>query len=108
LQDCKPAIATISLFNILSYWNDWYLPLLFITDEKKYTLQYLLYRVEKSIQYLSTSSQSAGNVSGALANIPSQSSRMAMAIIAIGPIIFAYPFFQKYFVQGLTIGAVKG
>lgn len=104
----KPAIATISLFNILNYWNDWYLPLLFITDEKKFTLQYLLYRVEKSIQYLSSSSQNLGNVSEILSKIPSQSSRMAMAIIAIGPIIFAYPFFQKYFVQGLTIGAVKG
>lgn len=104
----KPVIATVSLFNILSYWNDWYLPLLFITDEKKYTLQYLLYKVESSIQYLSNSSQNFGNVSEILSKIPSQSARMAMAIVAIGPIIFAYPFFQKYFVEGLTIGSVKG
>jgi putative aldouronate transport system permease protein len=104
----KPALATIGLFNVLYYWNDWYAPLLFITDEKLFNLQYMLYRIDRSITYLVSQSNSLGNVSELLANIPSQTARMAMAIIAIGPIILAYPFFQRYFVAGLTVGSVKG
>ncbi len=104
----KPSLATIGLFNVLFYWNDWYSPLLFITDEKLFNLQYMMYRVDRSITYLVSQSNTLGNVSELLSNIPSQTARMAMAIIAIGPIIFAYPFFQKYFVAGLTVGSVKG
>ncbi|GAU77302.1 carbohydrate ABC transporter permease [Fusibacter sp. 3D3] len=104
----KPALATIGLFNVLFYWNDWYSPLLFITDEKLFNLQYLMYRVDRSITYLVSQSNSLGNVSQLLSNIPSQTARMAMAIIAIGPIIFAYQYFQKYFIAGLTIGGIKG
>lgn len=103
----KPSLATIGLFNVLFYWNDWYSPLLFITNEKLYNLQYLLYRINQSITYLTSQSNSLGNVSELLANIPSQTARMAMAIIVIGPIILAYPFFQKYFVEGLTVGSIK-
>ncbi len=104
----KPALATIGLFNVLFYWNDWYSPLLFITDEKLFNLQYMMYRVDQSITYLVSQSNSLGNVSELLANIPSQTARMAMAIIAIGPIIFAYQYFQQYFIAGLTIGSIKG
>ncbi len=104
----KPALATIGLFNVLFYWNDWYSPLLFITDERLFNLQYLMYRVDRSITYLVSQSNTLGNVSELLANIPSQTARMAMAIIAIGPIIFAYQYFQKYFIAGLTIGGIKG
>jgi putative aldouronate transport system permease protein len=103
----KPSLATIGLFNVLCYWNDWYAPLLFITDEKLYNLQYLLYRINQSITYITSQSNSLGNVSEILANIPSQTARMAMAIIVIGPIVLAYPFFQKYFVEGLTVGSIK-
>ncbi len=103
----KPSLATIGLFNVLYYWNDWYTPLLFIKNENLYNLQYMLYRINQSITYLTSQSNSLGNVSEILANIPSQSARMAMAIIAIGPIILAYPFFQKYFVEGLTVGSIK-
>lgn len=104
----KPALATIGLFNVLFYWNDWYSPLLFITDERLYNLQYMMYRVDRSITYLVSQSNTLGNVSELLANIPSQTARMAMAIIAIGPIIFAYQYFQKYFIAGLTLGGIKG
>lgn len=104
----KPVIATILLFNTLHYWNDWYLPLVFITDEKKFTLQYLLYKVEKNLEFLVNANNISSDAAAMLANVPSETSRMAIAVIAIGPIVFAYPFFQKYFVQGLTIGAVKG
>lgn len=104
----KPSLATIGLFNVLTYWNDWYSPLLFINKESLFNLQFLMYRIEQNIIYLSSNAGSMTNASQLMANIPSETSRMAMAIIAIGPIIFAYPFFQKYFVEGLTIGSVKG
>ena len=104
----KPVLATIGLFNILTYWNDWYAPLLFINNEKLFNLQYLMYRVDKAIIYLSTNAGSINNATQIMANLPTQTARMAMAVIAIGPIILAYPFFQKYFVEGLTIGSIKG
>jgi putative aldouronate transport system permease protein len=104
----KPVLATIGLFNTLTYWNDWYAPLLFINNEKLFSLQYLMYRVDKAIMYLSNNAGSINNATQIMANLPSQTARMAMAVIAIGPIILAYPFFQKYFVEGLTIGSIKG
>lgn len=104
----KPALATIGLFNVLTYWNDWYAPLLFINNEKLFNLQYLMYRVDKAILYLSNNAGSINNATQIMANLPSQTARMAMAVIGIGPIILAYPFFQKYFVEGLTIGSLKG
>jgi putative aldouronate transport system permease protein len=105
----KPVIATIALFSFLGYWNDWYLCLLYITDPSLYNLQYSMYQALLSLQFLTSSLASAsGNASSALANVPGETLRMAMAIIGVGPIIFAYPFFQRYFIKGLTIGAVKG
>jgi putative aldouronate transport system permease protein len=104
----KPALATIGLFNVLTYWNDWYAPLLFINNEKLFNLQYLMYRVDKAIMYLSNNASSINNATQIMTNLPSQTARMAMAVVAIGPIILAYPFFQKYFVEGLTIGSIKG
>lgn len=103
---CKAGLATIGLFCILGYWNDWYLPLLFITDKKVYNIQFLMYQTLSNIQFLSTTT--IGNASDIAASLPSESARMAVAVLSIGPIIFAYPFFQGYFVKGLTIGAVKG
>lgn len=105
----KPVIATIALFSCLNYWNDWYLCLLFINDPKYYNLQYSMYQALRSLQFLTSSLASTSvNTSSSLANVPGETLRMAMAIIGIGPIVFAYPFFQKYFIKGLTIGAVKG
>ncbi len=104
----KPVLATIGLFNVLTYWNDWYAPLLFINNEKLFNLQYLMYRVDKAILYLSNNAGSINNATQIMANLPSQTARMAMAVIGIGPIILSYPFFQKYFVEGLTIGSLKG
>ena len=104
---CRAWLATIGLFCTLNYWNDWYLPLIFVNDPKKYNIQYLMYQYLLSIQFLSSSS-SFSQSSLAFRDLPSESARMAVAVLSIGPIIFAYPFFQKYFVKGLTIGAVKG
>ncbi|MDQ0878519.1 putative aldouronate transport system permease protein [Paenibacillus sp. V4I3] len=105
-----PVLATIGLFNTLNYWNDWFLSLIFITKGNGISLQYLMYKTLLNIQYLTTNENAASQLSkmGAVVNLPSQTLRMAMAVVGIGPIIFAYPFFQKYFVKGLTIGAVKG
>jgi len=102
---CKAGLATIGLFCTLNYWNDYYLPLVFVTDAKLYNIQYYLYKLLMSIQFLSSGTP---NIDINQKDMPSEGARMAIAVISIGPIVLAYPFFQKYFVKGLTIGAVKG
>jgi putative aldouronate transport system permease protein len=105
---CRAGLATIGLFCTLNYWNDYFLPLVFITDAKMYNIQYLMWQTLISIQYLLSGSAQFSEASKVLADLPSEGARMAVAVLSIGPIILAYPFFQKYFVKGLTIGAVKG
>jgi len=104
----KAGLATIALFQTLAFWNDWYLPLMLIDNSKLYNLQYILYKTLNAIQYLAQASNITGGSAAILAKLPSETARMAMCVLAIGPIILAYPFFQKYFVKGLTVGAVKG
>ena len=101
----KPVVATISLFTALYYWNDWYNSMLFITNDKLFMLQFYLYKLIGSAQGLQVAAEKAGVY---IENPPIQSTKMAMTLIVIGPIMFLYPFVQKYFVKGLTIGAVKG
>ena len=101
----KAGLATIGLFIALEYWNDWYNAMLYINKKEMYPLQYLLYNMITAAQALSRISARSGI---AVSELPSQSLRMAMAVIATGPIILLYPFVQKYFVKGITIGAVKG
>lgn len=105
---CRAGLATIGLFCTLNYWNDWYLPLVYVSEQKLYNIQFLMYQTLTAIQFLTNSSVSFSESTKTLADLPSESARMAIAVLSIGPIIFAYPFFQKYFVKGLTIGAVKG
>lgn len=81
---------------------------MFVTEPRLYNIQYLMYQTLNSIQYLVSGSAQFSESAKVLADLPSESARMAIAVLSIGPIIFAYPFFQKYFVKGLTIGAVKG
>jgi putative aldouronate transport system permease protein len=102
-----PVLATIGLFVTIAYWNDWFNSLVFINDYKYYSLQYLLNKILLNIQFLAQNTQN-NNASQLMAQLPTETVRMAMAIIGVGPIIFAYPFFQKYIIKGLTIGAVKG
>ncbi len=103
----KPGLATVALFILLRYWNDWWLAMLFIEKEVLVPLQYMLYRMMKNIEFLtnSTNQMPAGLQVAAL---PKESARMAMAVLAAGPMLLIFPFFQKYFVKGLTVGAVKG
>jgi len=107
LKLSTPALATIGLFSTIYYWNDWFNAMMFITDIKMMPLQFLLYRIQTTMEVLIQLSSSTGQVL-TVADLPSQSVRMAMCVITMGPIILAYPFFQKYFVKGLTIGAIKG
>lgn len=98
----KPALATVGLFFILRYWNDWFLALLFIDIDTLYPLQYLLYVLMQNINFLASNPQTTG------VPIPSQSARMALAVLAFGPALFSFLLLQKYFVRGITIGGLKG
>ncbi|TFE28601.1 carbohydrate ABC transporter permease [Cohnella luojiensis] len=100
-----PGLATIGLFLALAYWNEWFLPNIFITTESKYPLQFLLYRILASAAVLNTNI--AGNLSPDF-KPPTETLKMAVAIVVTGPIVFLYPFVQRFFIKGLTIGAVKG
>nr|WP_249413024.1 carbohydrate ABC transporter permease [Paenibacillus antibioticophila] len=102
----KPALATIGLFIALAYWNDWYNALLFISNSDLMPLQYYLYRLLGNMDGMRKAMMESGAVVNF--NIPTESLKMAMTVVATGPILLAYPFIQRYFVQGLTIGAVKG
>lgn len=101
----KSGMATIGLFLALGYWNDWYNAMLYMNDEKKYPLQYMLYSLMQKTQAMSAIASQA-NIQ--MADMPSNSLKLAMAVVATGPIILVYPFVQKYFVKGVTVGSVKG
>ncbi len=101
----KPLLATLGLFSALAYWNDWYNCMLYITNENMFTLQYYLQRMLGSAEAMRIVAEKSGI---ALPSVPLESMKMAMTVIATGPIVLLYPFVQRYFVKGLTIGAVKG
>jgi len=103
----KPALATVGLFITLNYWNDWWLPLLYIDNEALIPLPALLSRMMMNITYLTTQMTNSF-IQIDISNIPKESARMAMALLAAGPMLFVFPFFQKYFVRGLTAGSLKG
>ncbi len=103
----KPVVATISLFTGLCYWNDWTNGLYYVDKAKFYSIQLLLLKIMNNIQALKTNSSAAMLGTGAV-ELPGTSVRMAMAFIGILPILIIYPFVQKYLVEGVVIGAVKG
>lgn len=102
----KAAFATIGLFTAFTYWNDWWLSMLYINDSKLTSLQYYLYRIMNNIEFLRSSM--ATGISVDMTQMPSETARMALCIVAIGPMLIIFPFFQKYFVKGITVGSVKG
>jgi len=106
----RPALATVGLFIALAYWNDWYNAMLYIDDSSKYPLQYFLYEKVNGIEaYKKMISNSAVNSAVITSmSLPTQTLKMALTIVVTGPIVLAFPIVQKYFVQGITIGAVKG
>lgn len=99
-----PILATVALFLALAYWNDWYLASLYITDADMWPLQYRLYNILNAASKIAQAG--AENFTNKI--LPTETQKLANAVVATGPIIFLYPFLQKYFVQGITIGAVKG
>lgn len=106
LKLALPGIATVGLFLSLQYWNDWFSSAMFINTPAKYQLQFYLYNLMNTMQAMRDLAIGTGiSFEG---EMPNESGRMAMAIIVTGPIVFLYPFVQRYFVKGLTIGAVKG
>ncbi len=105
----KPVIAAVALFMFLGKWNDWFTSMMYITDDKLIGLQYLLQRIMSNIQLLQSSSgMAASSQLRDVSDIPAETVRMAMAVIVAGPALVVFPFFQKYFVKGMTVGAVKG
>ncbi|HAP8969865.1 TPA: carbohydrate ABC transporter permease [Enterococcus faecium] len=103
-----PGVATIGLFSSLGYWNDWFNALLYIDTNKLIPLQYLLMKIQNSMEFLANNNDITLTQQQAIQNsLPQESTRMAMVVVATLPIAIVYPFFQKYFVQGLTIGGVK-
>ena len=100
----QPIIVTIALFAGLQYWNDWVNGLYYISDDRFYSIQVLLNRMLSDVQYL----MSSGSLNSSVGKLPSTGIKMAIAVIGAVPVLIVYPFFQKYFIKGITIGAVKG
>lgn len=103
----KPVMATIGMFAAFGYWNDWFQASLYLDDKRLQTLQSLLNNVQKSIEYMANNPYGGLSMQQYKASMPTESVRMAIAIVIIVPIALTYPFFQKYFISGLTIGSVK-
>ena len=104
----KPVLATIGLFLTFGYWNDWFQSSLYISRTELVSLQALLNNMMKSLDYIANNPSAGLSLQQYRNSMPSESVRMAIAIVIVIPIACAYPFFQKYFISGLTIGAVKG
>ena len=100
-----PGLATVGLFQALGYWNDWYRSSMFSTSSRTWSLQFYLYDLVNSTQAMRQMAQYA-NIN--TADLPTQSVKLAMSVVATGPILILYPFVQRYFVSGITVGAVKG
>lgn len=102
-----PGLATVALFAAIGIWNNFYNCLLLVDEAKYYSLQFTIYTTLNNIRFLLENAEKMPGIVN-LSELPSETFRMAMAVVTVGPIIFAYPFFQRYFIRGLTIGAVKG
>lgn len=102
----KPAIATVGLFLLLQYWNDWWLSMLFINHEELFSLQYLLVRILQNIEFLSQNLSKLVSSMSTMKN-PALTARFAMCVLAAGPMLFIFMFFQKYFARGIIVGSIK-
>lgn len=104
----KPVLATIGLFLAFGYWNDWYQSLLYIKSEELQSLQAMLNSMQKDLEFLTKNPTAGLSQHDMIMSMPQESVRMAIAFVVAVPIACIYPFFQKYFISGLTVGAVKG
>lgn len=103
-----PALATLGLLISFTYWNEWFNGMLYIDDPNKVPLQLLLVRTLKSIEFLTSNSEFTQQLGIDLSSFPNNSARMAIAVLAGGPMLVIFPFFQRFFVKGLTVGSLKG
>lgn len=104
----KSVLATVTLLTFLGKWNDWFTSMMYIDEERLFSLQYLLQKIMNNIKLIQQQSEMGLGMLAETKDIPSESARMAMAIVVAGPALVIFPFFQKYFVKGMTVGAVKG
>ncbi|WP_127587760.1 carbohydrate ABC transporter permease [Paenibacillus koleovorans] len=104
----KPALATLGLFISFNYWNSWFGAMIYINKESLVPIQLLLVRMMENLEFLATNQEFLSQVTTSVQNFPNVSARMAMVILAAGPMMLVFPFFQKYFVKGLTVGSLKG
>lgn len=104
-----PALATIGLFLSFRYWNEWFSAMLYLQSDHTYMypLQYVLISIQRNFEFLTRNAQFMG-VDASVSRLPAEAMRMALVIVVVLPIACSYPFFQKYFITGLTIGAIKG
>jgi putative aldouronate transport system permease protein len=102
-----PGLATVALFTAIGIWNNFFNCLILVDEAKYYSLQFTIYTTLNNIRFLLENADKMQGIVN-ISQLPSQTFRMAMAVVTVGPIVFAYPFFQRYFIRGLTIGAVKG
>ena len=102
-----PAFATVGLFITLSYWNDWWYSLLYMSDDRILKLQFLLMRVLRNMEFLNSEAALQLGIMPTGTALPTLSARMAMCVVAAGPILIVFPFFQRFFVKGLTLGSIK-
>ena len=103
-----PVLASLGFMTLVGKWNDWNTSLLYIRDADLYSLQYLLQRILREVEYVKSLRDTAAGMLLNVDNLPSESMRYAMAVLAAGPMLVIFPFFQKYFAKGMTVGAVKG
>ena len=103
----KPVLATVAFLNALAKWNEWYNAMLYIRDDRLVPLQYMLQRMMMNLRALLDAMQNVPS-SVNIQDLPGENLRMAMLVVAIGPMLLVFPFFQKYFTRGMTVGAVKG
>lgn len=110
LPTCKPILATVAIFAAVGQWNSFQDTLLYITDQKLYSLQYLLYTYINQANSIASMAKNSGtaNLANVATTLTATSVRMTVAVVVVLPILFVYPFFQKYFVKGIMIGSVKG
>ena len=105
---CKPVLASVAFLFFVAKWNNWETSMIYITDPNLYSLQYLLQKILNEMQFLKSVAASAASMTSSMSNLPTETFRYAMAVVAAGPVLCIFPFFQKYFTKGLTLGAVKG
>lgn len=110
LPACQPILATVAIFSAVGQWNSFQDTLLYITDQKLYSLQYLLYTYINQANSIAAMAKSSGtaNIANVATTLTATSVQVTVAVVVVLPILFVYPFFQKYFVKGIMIGSVKG